>query len=373
MINSGFFAPIGLMIVTGLIALPAANAFTTDGKFILDANGKAIRPFGASLWWKSPDSPEIAMVKLKAQGLNTIRFAWTNKEWHSGVAQARMDRVAAAALANGIFVVWDNHATNGDSGNCWSANGNGIWYDVGGASDNTDGCGEPGQTSDAQWVQDWAAVAKRYAGNPNILGMDLHNEPSVYSHRKGFSGSTWGDGDVQHDIRLAYERAGNAILAVAPYVLIVAEGVQNPHNNFANLPGIKAPWGDLSTVKLFPVSLNIPNKVVYSIHDYPTHVSGFKPDSGPAKDDMVQQVAGYLMTENIAPLWVGEFAADDLPDGDQAFADGFANYYNSIGAGVCYWMWGYNPSDKSSGLIDAHGEVRPAQMGFLQKLRSQPR
>jgi hypothetical protein len=72
-----------------------------------------------------------------------------------------------------------------------------------------------------------------------------NNEPSVYSHRKGFSGSTWGDGDVQHDIRLAYERAGNAILAVAPQVLIVAEGVQNPHNNFASLPGIKAPWGVL--------------------------------------------------------------------------------------------------------------------------------
>jgi endoglucanase len=203
--------------------------------------------------------------------------------------------------------------------------------------------------------------------------MDLHNEPSVYSHRKGFSGSTWGDGDVRHDIRLAYERAGNAILAVAPHVLIVAEGVQNSHNNFANLPGIKAPWGDLSTVKQFPVSLDVPNKVVYSIHDYPTHVSGFKPDSGPAKDNMVQQVAGYLMTENIAPLWVGEFAADDLPDGDQAFADGFANYYNSIGAGVCYWMWGYEPSEKNSGLIDAHGKVRPAQMGFLQKLRGQPR
>jgi endoglucanase len=96
---------------------------------------------------------------------------------------------------------------------------------------------------------------------------------------------------------------------------------------------VSKPLGRLSTVKLFPVSLNIPNKVVYSIHDYPTHVSGFKPDSGPAKDDMVQQVAGYLMTENIAPLWVGEFAADDLPDGDQAFADGFASYYNSIGAG----------------------------------------
>jgi hypothetical protein len=73
----------------------------------------------------------------------------------------------------------------------------------------------------------------------------MQQRTKCLSHRKGFSGSTWGDGDVQHDIRLAYERAGNAILAVAPQVLIVAEGVQNPHNNFASLPGIKAPWGVL--------------------------------------------------------------------------------------------------------------------------------
>src|ERR1700761_1859629 len=180
MANLRFFVWLGLVAICGTLPDFTANAFTTDGKLIVDADGHAIHPIGAAFWWESPDSPETALVKLKALGLNTVRFAWTNKEWHRGVAQAKMDRVASAALANGIYVVWDNHATNGDAGDCWSANANGLWYDVGGASDNTDGCGERGQTSDAQWVQDWMEVAKRYADNPNILGMDLHNEPNIY-------------------------------------------------------------------------------------------------------------------------------------------------------------------------------------------------
>jgi endoglucanase len=48
-------------------------------------------------------------------------------------------------------------------------------------------------------------LARRYKGNPAVVGADLSNEPH--------GAATWGDDNLATDWRLAAERGGNAILA----------------------------------------------------------------------------------------------------------------------------------------------------------------
>ena len=76
----------------------------------------------------------------------------------------------------------------------------------------------PGSTVYTQqaWINDWVALAQRYAGNPTVIGADLHNEPHGIA--------TWGDGNPATDWRLAAEAAGNAILAANPELAHLRRG-----------------------------------------------------------------------------------------------------------------------------------------------------
>ncbi|MCA1664439.1 MAG: cellulase family glycosylhydrolase, partial [Myxococcales bacterium] len=338
---------------------------STSGRNIVDQSGNAVRIAGTAYWIGDPanDLPKIA-----AAGFNAIRVAWVNRTLDSSWND--LDATVAAAGKAGVRVILDNHDNEGQNAPCWAQQANGLWYDLGGATDGTDGCGIAGTVTRDGWVTDWARVAQHFAGNDTVIGYDLKNEPLEYG-----PGVTWGDGNRDRDLRWAYEDAGNAILAADPGKLVICEGPQNYSDTFAHLPGVGAPWGDLTGVKAAPVHLNVPNKVVYSVHDYPTHVSAFSPDSGQAKDDMAEKAFGYVATDGIAPLYIGEWAADNLPGGDQAFADDFVAFYNDPKHGpasTSYWMWGIDYSCDSCGIIDWNGNPRAAQMAYVQKLMFYP-
>ena len=87
-------------------------------------------------------------------------------------------------------------------------------------------------------------LARRYR-NTAVIAVDLWNEPKAV---------TWGSGNVNTDWLLASKRAGDAILAVNQNLLIIVEGTG---------------WGS-SLIGLADktLDLNIPNKVVYSVHLY---------------------------------------------------------------------------------------------------------
>src|SRR5581483_866358 len=74
--------------------------------------------------------------------------------------------------------------------------------------------------------------------------------------------ATWGSGDLTTDWQLAAERAGNAILAVNPYVLIFVQGIEHTGDDWY--------WwgGNLLDAHDAPVHLNVPGRVVYAPHDY---------------------------------------------------------------------------------------------------------
>jgi hypothetical protein len=132
--------------------------------------------------------------------------------------------------------------------------------------------------------------------------------------------TTWGGYDGREgsntDIRAIYIRVGNAIHAIDHAPLIVVEGVQNYKTH--------AYEGDLRGVAKWPVTLNLPHKVVYSVHSYPAEVSAVPPDYGPKWVERMNSIWGYIVKQKIAPVFIGECDRCDANAGCQ-----------SVGGRVC--------------------------------------
>lgn len=353
-------------------AAQGGGGLSTRGNQIIDANGTPVRI--ASVGWNEIGAGPLqgfdANVAAMAQaGFNCIRVSWVNATREDNLAT--IDQVVAAASAHGLWVILDNHTNepgHSDQDNWGAQQKNGLWYDLGGATDNTDGGGNAGSTTNEQFTNDWVTVAQHYAGNPTVIGYDLRNEPLEYQGM-----STWGDGNYDTDIRWMYERTGNAILAVDPTKLIIAEG---PQNYSAQMP-----WGDLSHAGDAPVSLTVPNHVVYSIHDYPQEIAGYSPDSGDTKIAQMNAAWGYLVIDNLAPVWIGEMGSSMQDSTDAAWAQTLVDYTNGNapngphfapgdrGIGTDWWAWGALDGQLPDGTQNDDGSLRQDQYSVYSQLR----
>jgi endoglucanase len=172
---------------------------------------------------------------------------------------------------------------------------------------------------------------------------------------------------------MMYERVGNAILGVDPTKLIIAEGPQNYTQ--------QVPWGDLSHAGDAPVNLNIPNHVVYSIHDYPQEIAAYQPDNGPDKITQMNHAWGYLVIENLAPVWIGELGSSMQAASDGAWAQTVIDYTNGhaaggptfapgqLGIGTDWWAWGALDNQLPDGTQNDDGSLRQDQYSVYSQLR----
>jgi len=174
-----------------------------------------------------------------------------------------------------------------------------------------------------------------------------------------------------------YIRVGNAIHAIDPRPLIVAEGVQNYKAG--------AYEGDLRGVARWPVTLKAPRTVVYSPHVYPAEVSAVPADYGPNWITRMNSLWGYLVKENTAPIFIGE-CGDWLATPDaQAWAAAFVSYVNGQAPGGPvftagqqgiswgWWNWGISENAGRApdfGVLTAwsDGALKPQQAGVLNQL-----
>jgi aryl-phospho-beta-D-glucosidase BglC (GH1 family) len=100
---------------------------------------------------------------------------------------------------------------------------------------------------------------------------------------------------------------------------------------------------DLSGVARRPVVLEVPDRVVYSAHVYAW--SGWGSLEGryskrpyPSFVQSMRHNWAYLVEENIAPVWVGEFGAPQRPGvGDANYWDNLLRYLKAIDADFGYW------------------------------------
>jgi endoglucanase len=209
---------------------------------------------------------------------------------------------------------------------------------------------------EARWIRDWVMLAKRYAANDTVIGVDLHNEP----HGR----ATWGSDDPATDWRLAAERAGNAILQVNPNLLIIVQGVERYQEDWY--------WwgGNLSGARDKPVRLDAPAQLVYSTHVYGPGVYPQPWFSDPSFPDNMPEIWdrhwGYLVKEGIAPVIVGEFGGRSVgEDKEGIWQRALVSYLRENNFSYTYWTLNPNSGDTGGILLDDWQSVDPAKEALL--------
>ncbi len=362
---------------------------STRGSQIIDAQGHAVRI--ASIGWYGTDGPAGYALQglwavsyrdicdsIVAAGFNTVRIPWSDVNLdarplnvrESGTIDFDANRqlvglttwdifkeVVDYAGRIGLKVIFDHHTNDGGGGQ----QPNGLWFDQGPGSDGTDGAGHRGTVTAAMFKANWLRFARQYAGNPTVIGFDLHNEPH---------GGNWGQGGPT-DIWAMFVEVGNAIGAVNPDVLIICEGLQNYRG--------EAPEGDLRPVATKPVALRVPEKVVYSVHSYPHEISDVALDSGPAAVARYEAGWGFVARQNLAPVWIGELGASDPGPGGSAhsWATTLLDYMNGFQPPLSGSWWNIgteDPGANPNGLQTAWGggHYRPEQLHVTDRLLFRP-
>jgi aryl-phospho-beta-D-glucosidase BglC (GH1 family) len=364
-------------------ALLPSGYLSRSGNQIVDAAGRDVRLDAVALHGNNDldentivnqDAPlaglDANMQAIAGDGFNTVTLAWNDASLHDDNAVMYlqgMDAVVDAAGQYGLKVILNHHNDEGreGNGNCLAQQGNGLWYDSGPGTNNTDGCGTAGTVTQASFQADWVELAQRYAGDSTVIGFDLDNEPLAYTGE-----STWGDNGI-NDIHKMYTDVGNAVEAADPGVLVIAEGPQNYGGSFAYGSAVAAPEGDLTDVATDPVVLTPANggrkKIVYSVHEYPYDAAHITPDSGAGAIARYNKVWGYLETQNIAPVWLGEIGAtmtstddtawaqtlDAYVDGQQGPAGGPTFHGVNQAIGVTWYVW----DTQGLGALNADGTL----------------
>ena len=364
-------------IFFGLAATSAASAqgtgyWHTSGAQILDSNNQPVRIAGIN-WYGFETTDLVAhgladqdyktiLQTIKNEGYNTIRIPFSNQMvetpgtnlnityWANfGPANTDLqglnslqvlDHIITYAGTVGLKVILDNHRS--EAGN--SAESNGLWY--------------TSAYPESNWIADWQALATRYQGNPTVIGMDLRNEP----HNAYSGGGCWDCGGAT-DWHLAAARGGNAVLAINPSLLIFVEGTDAYNNDYY--------WwgGNLEGVANSPVTLAVPNHLVYSAHDYGPNEYGqswFNGSTTPASLDAVWTTHwAYISQQGIAPVWLGEFGTENQDSDVQGTANGSqGQWFSSLvsflksSPAVNWTYWALNGED-NYGLLDSNYDSTP--------------
>lgn len=379
--------------------------FTVSGNQILDAAGNKIRLTGTNwggaehaglvpvgLWARNYKS---MMDQMKQLGFNCIRFPYSDEAVVSTMRQnvsinyglnpdlqnltplQVWDKLIDYANQIGLFVFFDHHRTwagnNTESGTMRA----GLWYD------------KNGVWTEDKVIANWKTIAARYRDRPNIIGADLHNEPHSARFTTGNNGMTWGQGG--EDWAAAAERIGNAVLSIAPHWLIIVEGVETVAGTWQGSWGDFWIWGgNLIGARpgRRPITLNVPNKLVYSAHEYmfgyAQHVQNAAnfPNNLPA---LWNEIWGWNYTKQfgnspIAPVLIGEFGgwmSDAKERGwmqklQQYMAGDFNNDGSSdltngdLGVHWTHWNWGPLSGDTGGVLMDDWQTVNQAVYGSIK-------
>jgi endoglucanase len=316
----------------------------TCGAHILNQRGEVVRITGISwfgmetgtyaphgLWtrnWKA------MLDQVAAFGFNTIRLPFTDEALLPGQQPQSinydvnpdlrglsplqiLDVLIHGASERGLKIILDRHRPTAQAQSE-------LWYtDV---------------VSEQQWLDTWVMLASRYYGEPTVIAVDLHNEPR--------GPATWGSGDIATDWRLAAERAGNAVLGVNPYLLIFVQGVERHSESWY--------WwgGNLEGVRSDPVRLDVPNRVVYSPHDYGPGVYAqpwFEAPDFPANLPSIWQTHwAFIAHEQIAPVVLGEFGGRSVGDDPEGiWQRALLEYADHHEFG---WLnWAFNPDSSDTG------------------------
>jgi endoglucanase len=325
----------------------ASTGWKTSGSQVITPTGqtiilKSISWFGFEtsnyvvhgLWTRKM---EDILTVVKNLGFNSLRIPWCDDiianpapnsiDYNSnpnlvGLSSLQvLDYLIDRCNELGLNIILDRHRPT-------SAGQSELWY-------------VSGVVSEAQWIQHWVFLANRYINNSNVIAADLHNEPH--------GSATWGTSSPSTDWNKAAERCGNALLAVVPNWLIIVEGIEI-YNSVSYWWG-----GSLQGVQQTPVQLNVPNKVIYSPHDYGSGVYNqpwFSDPTFPANLNSVWYNRwSYIHLSGIAPVWIGEFGGynSDTTSNEGQWQNHLVDYIKNNSLHWSYWC--VNPDSGDTGGI----------------------
>ena len=339
----------------------------TSGGKILNASNQEINLSGLN--WFGFETAENAphglstrnwksvLNQIRNQGYNVIRLPFSNAMLKQGVKPSGinytknpdlkgltslqvMDKIIAGADARGLKIILDNHRSIPGGG----PEDGGLWYTE--------------EYPESKWITDWKMLAIRYKYNDAVIAVDLRNEPY---------GGCWGRGVSSKDWRLGAEKAGNAILRVNPNLLIIVEGVFEYRGQYT--------WwgGNLIGAKAYPVRLKLPDRLVYSTHEYPESVypqPWFKdrnyPDNLPTVWD---KYWGYLVKEAIAPVLIGEFGTKYETEKDRQWLTAFQNYIDQNELSWTFWSLNPDSGDTGGLFLDNWFSIHPQKQKILKQIQ----
>lgn len=241
--------------------------------------------------------------------------------------------VVDSLTAAGLMVIVNNHITQ----STWCCGANPC--DAGWANEWFGGrhlCRV--SQSVEEWIAHWETLMRRLAHNPGVVGVDLRNEP------RGFWGTLHWD-----DWATVAETAAERLLTINRDWLVIVEGISSAN--------------DLSEVRTRPVRLGASyptDRIVYSAHVYSWSGWGsLYPYSRRTYDDFVLDMRrnwAYLLEEDLAPVWVGEFGASDDPSA------GDLNYWTHLveflrETDVSWGYWAINSRKPAGNELEHYGLV----------------
>ena len=307
------------------------------GRDIIDANDKRLKLASVN-WYGGSDElfvPKGLEVQhrtgiaaaIRALGFNSVRLPYSDEMVRTnpliptsslsanpdlfGLRALDVFEAAVTALTDaGLAVIVNNHITQAT----WCCGAN--LCDTSWHNEYLGPLCRVSQTED-DWIENWETIMSRFVDNPGVVGADLRNEV------RGFWGTmTW---DMW---ATAAERLSERLLAMQPDWLMVVEGISSAN--------------DVSGARKRPVVLSIPNRVVYSAHVYSWSGWGeldqYNNRTYPSFVQSMRKNWAYLLEENIAPVWVGEFGAPRNPDkGDLHYWKNLMQYLEDVDADFGYW------------------------------------
>jgi endoglucanase len=329
----------------------------TSGASIVDADNNPVKLNLVN--WYGAESPDYVagglayqpisdiISKIVSMGFNGVRLPWSNQMWESNpvvsdtylkantqfdgeTADTIFEKVVQDLASAGLMVVLDNHTSNAEWC-CSATDGNTLWYNS--------------SYPQSAWVADWKAMATEFKSVPQVIGVDLRNEPR--------GAATWG-GSAADDWQAAATTGGDAVQSVDPNLLVFVEGI-----NYA---------GDLSGVSSLPVTLTDASHVVYEAHEYGYWHSGVS-----SYDQWVSDIGsdwGYMVGKY--PLWIGEFGTCNTADSCVSSTDSsdlglwfaiFTRYLDYHNVNWSYWAVNGTESDGLPGQGRTYGD--PETYGIM--------
>jgi len=363
--------------------VPVEPPLSTQGRFIVDAHGRRVRLAGVNWYGAHEDLGLVPGLdrtdrrtlarRIAHHGFNSVRLPFSlwmteqttpvpaeylaaNPDLAGAAPMQVYDACVEALTEAGLIVIPNCHTL--DAGWCCSADdGNGIWYND--------------RWPAERFFAAWQSLAARYASNPLVAAMDIMNEPRRTRVGWRVLTPTWGS-RPRTDIAAMYTAVGNLIHQVSPDVLIICEGLEYA--------------ADLTGVASHPVRLDRPGKVVYSLHDYPWFHPGNQPRA--AYLEQMERTGGYVLTRQIAPVWIGEFgsATRSLDAFSGVWWNNFEAWVTANDVDWCWWA--LNPTQPKGtvpvtgrhrshwgdpepwGLLtpDWRGVANPAVLGILKEM-----